>query len=519
MVEEPKDPGLAVKYARSTSVGWLRIIFVRGVQIVYIYFMARWLLPDEMGYIQLFALGLSFLGAVITPWVGWTLQQKALSESDSEESEKIIHRLTIYAVIIGCLFAPITAVLYLLTTPVPIWSIDAIVFIITVFAFSLFQLFIYINQTYLKLELSVLYGALETILSFIIPLVLFYFTWNVTSVFCGWLIADIIVLAIMIPKSGLKWSRGYFQLAWPAKALVIFSLPVLLNHLFNALRSFIDRYIILIFFTFADLANYHLVTRITGIVQQAVLTLLIPFFPIMTVVFQQRSSRAKIALGASTKMLSLAIFFVAPILAFAGLPIIDLILGDQYVSIENQMLLAIATLTMALFAYCAVMINIRGAKGETYKVLALQTTYVIGFSIFLIIFFLFGWVLILGIFGVALSMALGYFFAFCIFIWQTPEMRLLGKRVVVQLTSLGVVQMLIVFMLALLLAPVDIIDTLLITGIAFLTLLLFSALFSTFTQEEMDVVSRISKGRLDPLIKFYKKMGIWKPKQDQPNPK
>lgn len=514
MAEEAEDVGLAVKYARSTSIGWIRIILVRGVQIVYIYFIARWLLPDEMGYVQIFALGLSFLGAIVTPWIGWTLQQKALSNSDPEESQRIIHRMTLQGLIVGSIFAPISAIIYLLTTPVLIWSMDAIIFIITVFVFSLIQIFVYVYQTYLKLELSVLFGAIQTILNFIIPLILFYFTWNISSIFWGWLIADIIILIIMILKSDLVWSRAYFKLTWPTRALIIFALPVFFNYLFNALRTFIDRYIILIFFTLTDLANYHLVTRITGIAQQGILTLLIPFFPIMTMVFQQRHSRAKVALGATTKMLSLTIFFVAPIFAFAGLPIIGLILGEQYVSVENQMLLSIATLTMVFFAYAAMMINIRGAKGETYKVLALQTTYVIGFSIFLTIFFLLGWVETLQVFGVALSLTCGYFFAFCIFIWQTPEMRLIGKKALVQLISLGVVQILIVFILSLLFAPIDLIDTLIITGSSFLTLLLFSALFSTFTEEEMEIVSRVSKGRLDSMIRIYKKIGIWEPKQE-----
>ncbi len=382
--------------------------------------------------------------------------------------------------------------------------------------FSLFPLFQYIYQSYLKIELSLVYVAIQTILNFIFPLVFFFFTSNITSIFIGWLLADLLVLLVMIPRSDLKWSRSFFKLTWPSKALIIFTIPVFFNFLFRSLRSFIDRYIILLFFTLTDLANYHLVTRITGIAQEAILTLLIPFFPIMTMVFQQRSSRAGVALGVTTKMLSIAIFFVAPILAFAGLPLIGLILGEQYLLADNQLLLSIASVTMVLFAFTALMGNIRGAKGETYKMLAFQISYVIGFSIFLIVFFLLGWVQALEVFGVALSMMLGYFFAFCLITWQTPEMKLLGKKAVIQLVSLGVVQTIIVFLLALWFAPLDIVDTLVITGISFLTLLLFSALFSTFTQDEMAIVSRISKGRLDPLITIYKKIGIWEPKKEQP---
>ncbi len=514
MPEESKDPELAKIYARSTSISWIRIILVRLVQLVYIFFIARWLLPAEYGYVQIFALGLSFIGSILTPWIGWTLQQRALSEKDSEEAEKIIHRLTLYGILVTALFAPTSAVIYLLTVSIPIWSLDAIIFVVTVVVFSLFPLFQYIYQSYLKIELSLVFVAFQTILNFIFPLFFYFFTLNITSIFIGWLLADLLILVVMIARSDLKWSRSFFKLTWPSKALTIFALPVFFNFLFRSLRSFIDRYIILLFFTLTDLANYHLVTRITSIAQEAILTFLIPFIPIMTMVFQQRSSRTGVALGVTTKILSLAIFFVAPILAFAGLPLIGLILGEAYILPGNQLLLSIATVTMVLFAFTALMGNIRGAKGETYKMLAFQISYVLGFSIFLIAFFVLGWVQTLQVFGVALAMMLGYFLAFCFVTWQTPEMKLLGKKSIVQLASIGVVQTIIVFVLAIWFAPLDIFDTLMITGISFLTLVLFSALFSTFTEDEMTIVSRVSKKRLDPVIRIYRKIGIWEPKQE-----
>lgn len=516
MVEEAKDPGLAVRYARSTSIGWIRIIIVRGVQIFYIFLIARWLLPNEMGYLQIFALGLSFLGSVITPWIGWVLQQKGLSEKDPQEGDKIIHQWTGYGIVIGIVISPITAILYLLTTPVPIWSLDAIIFIVTVLVLSIYQLFNWIYQAHLKIELSLVFGALQTILNFILPLLFFFFTLNITSIFWGWLIADFLVLLLMLPKSGLRASLSAYAVGWPSKVMIIFATPVFFIFLLRALRSFIDRYIILLFFSLADLANYHLVTRITGIASEAILILLIPFLPIMTKVFETRTSKANIALGAALKFLSIAVFFVAPILAFAGLPIIGLILGDQYALPENQLLLAIATMTMVIFAYTSFMGKVRGAKGDTYKLLWFQMSYIAGFSIFIVLFFLIGWVQFLGTFGVALSMTLGYFLAFCLILWFTPEMKLIGKKAAIQLTSLGLVQTIIVYVLALWFAPVDLIECLIITGISFLTLLLFAALFSTFTEDEMNLVSRVSKGRLDPLIKIFKRIGIWEPKQNQP---
>ena len=77
---------LATKYARSTSLAWLRVILVRGTQLIYLFLIARLLLPAEMGILQAVALGTSFIGGVVTPWLAWVMQQKALMAKEKEET-------------------------------------------------------------------------------------------------------------------------------------------------------------------------------------------------------------------------------------------------------------------------------------------------------------------------------------------------------------------------------------------------------------------------------------------------
>jgi hypothetical protein len=72
----------------------------------------------------------------------------------------------------------------------------------------------------------------------------------------------------------------------------------------------------------------------------------------------------------------------------------------------------------------------------------------------------------------------------------------------------------IVALLAVWFAPLDIFDLLIITGLSFLTLLFFSGLFSCFAKSDFEILSRVSKGRLDPLIRAYEKLGSWSKSSD-----
>jgi len=505
--EEAEQPGLAVKYVRSTSLGWLRIVLVRGTQVFYLFFMARWLTQVEMGHVQTLALGLSFIGGIVTPWIGWVLQQRALAESDPKSSIRLVHQMAVYGFIASFIFAPAISVIYLLTAQIPILSEEGLLFIAIAVAVCLLALLQRVYLAFLKIEMNVIVGAIRIISNYLLPMTLFLLTWNVTMIFWGWLAADLLVLLFILPTCGLRRNPSLYRLLCPSRDLLLFSAPLFIIYLFHSLRSFVDRFIIMLFFGEANLAIYHLVSRITSITSEAILTLLIPFLPIMTKVFEDRPQRAGIALSASLKMLFHAILFVAPLLIFCGAPIINLILGDQYTTPESCLILAIASLSMIFTAFTALFTKIRGAKGDTHKML-LEISYVAGAFLFLSLFSLFGWLQVLEAIGIAICMALGNLLAFLFIGWQTKELSLINKGSFLRLLLLIIPHTLLVPSLSLWLAPVDLFDLILIAGVSLLSLVFFSALLSCLSEDELEILSRVSKGKIDPLIRLYQKIGV-----------
>lgn len=493
----------AVKYFRSTGLAWLRIGVVRGVQLFYIAIIARWLSTDQLGFVMAIALGITFVSGVLIPWVAWTMHQKALSKEDPIYAEKIIHQMFIYGIIETAIFMPIFAAVYLSSIGLTIASDIGIIVLISTFQVCLFLLVQGVHLAYLRIERNVIVGAIRTVLNFLLPLILFYLTLNIMMIFGGWIIADFIMLVIIIPTCGLKRQLSLYKLVRPTKALLIFALPMVLIFIFNQFRSFIDQYLIILFFGYGDLAVYRNISRIPSIAQEAILTLLIPFLPIMTKVLASRPEREGLAFGITLKMLFIAILFVGCVFIFAGLPIIELILGAQYILPESGLLLSFATLTMVFYALSSLFLRMRGAKGETFKMMIFSVLFALNIGIFLALFFAFGLFGILGVVGVAICVTLGYALTFTILTWQTKEIALVPQNSLFRLITLIPIQMLIVYVLAVILTPLDILDTLIITVISLLTLLIVSALLSVFSNEELNTLSRASQKWLNPLIKFY----------------
>jgi O-antigen/teichoic acid export membrane protein len=493
----------AVKYFRSTGLAWLRVGVVRGVQLIYIAIIARWLSTDQLGFVQAIALGITFVSGVLIPWVAWTMHQQALSKEDPIHAEKIIHKMFIYGVIETIILVPIFAAVYLSGIGLTIASDIGIIVLISTFQVCLFLLVQGVHLAYLRIERNVIVGAIRTVLNFLLPLILFYLTLNIVTIFWGWIIADLIILVIIIPTCGLKRQLNLYQLVRPTKALLIFALPMILIFIFNQFRSFIDQYLIILFFGYGDLAVYRNISRIPSIAQEAILTLLIPFLPIMTKVLASRPEREGLAFGITLKMIFMAVLFVGCVFIFAGLPIIELILGAQYILPESGLLLSFATLTMVFYALSSLFLRMRGAKGETFKMMIFSVLFALSIGIFLALFFAFGFFGILGTIGVAVCVTLGYALTFTVLTLQTKETALVPRGALLRLVALIPIQMLIVYVLAIILTPLDILDTLIITGISFLTLLVGSALLTIFSNEDLEILSRASKNWLNPIIKFY----------------
>ena len=498
----------AEKYFKTTSIAWLRIGLVRGTQIIYLSIIARLLTLDEMGFVQTIAIGVSFIGGIAVPWLSWVMHQKALTTRDRNNANRIIHQMTIYGVLATFTLAPLLSLLYLFSLGIPFLAVETTIFLLATMSTCLFQIFQGVNLSNLRTERNVFFGAARTVLNYLIPLILYLLTLDVLMILWGWIIADSLTLLFLIPTSGVNLKALPSGLIKPSKDLLIFALPILFIYIFTSYRSFIDRYLVLIFFGTANLATYHLVNRITGISSEAVLTLLTPFLPIITKMMVVRQERVGVAFGATLKMLVHGLVFVSPILAFCGAPIISLILGDQYVSLESVIVLAIASVTMALTAMNTLFLRVLGAKGSNYRMLVFTFSYVGTTSIFLALFYFLGWFGLPGIIAVAICMLLGIFLTFCIIAWQTEELRLVGRNGIIRLLLLLPFQALTTYFLALWLSPIDLLEVFIIAGISFLTLFIFSGLVSSFSNEDLAIISRVSKQRLDPFIRFYNFLGI-----------
>ncbi|MDO8125415.1 MAG: hypothetical protein Q6364_13700 [Candidatus Hermodarchaeota archaeon] len=503
---EGEKTGYAVRYVRSTGLAWLRVGIVRGVQLVYIFIIARWISPDELGFVQAITLGITLVSGVLIPWIAWTMHQRALSETDPSRADKLVHQMFIYGIIETIILVPILTALYLSGIGLSIVSDLGVVVLISAAQVSLFLLLQGVQLSYLKIEQNVLFGALRSVLNFILPLVFLFFTANIMMIFWGWIIADLITLIFLIPTSGLKRKLNLYKLVRPTKALLIFALPMIIIFIFNQFRGFIDQYIIILFFGYGDLAVYRTISRLPSIAEEAILTLLIAFLPIMTKVLASRPEREGIAFGITLKMLFIAVLFSGCIFIFAGIPIIHIVLGPQYILPESGLILSFATLTMMFFALSALFLRMRGAKGETYKMMIFSILFVVNIAIFLALFFAFGLFGIWGTIGIAMCVTFGYALTFALLTWQTKELALVPRGSLLRLLALIPIQFFVVYMLAVLLSPLDIIDTLIITGISFLLILIVSALFSVFTNEDLDILSRASKRWLNPIIKFYRIM-------------
>jgi len=481
---------------------------VRGTQVVYLFIMARWLTTDQMGYVQTLGLGISLVIGVATPWIVWVMIQKTLAARDTARAVGTMHQMATYAILAGSILAPVLALLYLARTPSVSLPIDGTLLVLTALAMCFYQLVEGAFSAVLKVDLGLILGGARVIANYLIPLTLFFLTRNISMIFVGWLIADTLALLFGISKCGLRRKAALYRPRLPSKDLVVFTLPIFLLYFFGTLRTFLDPYITLFFFGTTNLAVYNNVSGLTSIASEAILTLLIPFLPVLTTLLRSRPERLGVALGVTVKMLALAILFVVPLFIFAGTPIILTVLSEKYVTAQSPALLAVASITMIFYVFHGLFANIRGAKGETLKLMLFEFSYDGAVILFYALFAYLGWLQTLGIIGVALCAMLGYFVAFCYMASQTKELGLLGRSSLARIALLSLPQTGAVFLLSLLLAPIDLFDFGIMAAIAFLLIVVLSAAFSCFNDDELEILSRVSKRRLDSLIRLYQRAGL-----------
>jgi hypothetical protein len=517
----PQQQQLASTYARSTSLGWLRIVITRATQLLWIKIITQpeVLSKDLYGFVSFVALGASLVAGLGVPWIGWVMTQRGLAEKDPEKSTRFIHQMAVYGIASSLVLVPILAFVFIYVTylsasgqALPFEGMIMIVAIAV--AASLFQLFQSVYSAFLKMERYVLIGTVRAVAYNLFPLVLYLVTGNVLLIFWGWVIADLVVISTAIPTCGLKRDASLYRPKLPDKALVIFTLPVLLLTVFDTFRGVISGVFTFIFFGSANFATYNLVIGVTTIATDAILTLMLPFGPIMVVVLKSRPERVGIALGTVLKMVSHAIFYVSPILIFCGTPAMAAITSSQYLGPETQATLSYATLMMAATVLNALFLNLIGSKGLTYRLLLFEAFYALVAIPFYYLFAFLGWLQTLGIAGVAVCTGLGFTVTLVLLALQTKELKQVGWKVLTRIAALGIPQAGVTFLLSLWLAPIDLIDLGVILLVTLGSVFLFSGLLSCFTGPELEVVSRASKGKLNGLIRFYERLGPHGPSED-----
>jgi hypothetical protein len=276
---------------------------------------------------------------------------------------------------------------------------------------------------------------------------------------------------------------------------------------FDAFRGVVDGFFTFTFFGSADFATYHIATRVTSIASDAILTLMIPFSPIVIVLLKTRPQRIGVALGAVLKLLAHAVLYASFILVFCGAPIMGLVTSVQYVTPQSITTLAIATATMAFAVFNALFLNLIGAKGLTYRLALFEAFYALGVLPFYALFAMLGWLQILGIVGMATGTALGFFVMFCLLTWQTKELAKVGLGALLRVAALAFPQAGVTFVLSLWLAPIDVLDLGLVLALTLLSIFVFSAFLSCFDKSELEIVSRATKRKLNRLIWLYEKLG------------
>jgi hypothetical protein len=509
----PEQSGLAETYARSTSLGWLRIIVTRGTQLLWIKIITQpeILSKDLYGFVSFVALGASLVAGLAVPWVVWVMTQRGLAEKDPDASNRLIHQMVVYGIIASLVFAPLLAFAFIfvasVSTGVPLLAVEGISMMIPIaVAASLFQLFSGVYNCYLKIERNVVVGAARTVAYQLIPLALFLVTRSIMMIFWGWVIADVLMILVAIPTSGLRRQASLYRPRWPATALVVFTLPIFFLTVFDAFRGVISSYFTFVFFGSANFAVYNLMIGMTTMATDAILTLMIPFSPIIIVMLKTRPARVGIALGTVLKMVAHAVLYVSPILIFCGTPVLALITSSQYLGPESTATLSFATVMMAATILNALFLNLIGAKGQTYRLLYFEAFYALTAIPFYYLFAILGWLQVLGIAGMAICTALSFIVTLLLLMWQTKELKQIGWQALIRVAALGIPQAGVTFLLSLWLAPIDLVDLAIILAVTLLSLFLFSGFLSCLKKSELEIVSRASKGKLDRLIRFYERL-------------
>ncbi|MFX1512915.1 MAG: oligosaccharide flippase family protein [Promethearchaeota archaeon] len=506
---EPENPELTKKFFHSTVLAWFRLIFVRGTSFVYLMIIARWLTKPEMGLISLIAVGTGFISGIMTPWIAWVLQQRVLIESDKEASWNISYQLISYGFLFSFVFSPLLSFFYIISIRISIYSEPGILFILITSLLCVFQLLMGLQRAFLKLELNLLVSTAQAVLNSLMALLFYAVTKRVMSIVWAWLLSDLIIVLIILATSELSSDISRYFLVKPSRKLIIFSIPVFFLFLFRTSRNFIDRYLILLFFGEEELAVYHLVNRIAAMASEAILTLLIPFTPIMIKIGSTRPEKTQKALEGTIKMLVHFLVLVVPLLILSADLIIDIVLGEKYISHDASLILVFSSITLIFSTFNTLIIRFKGTKGSVYTMLIFAFIDLFIEIVLLFIFYLLEILDNYQIVAVAFCITLSNCCSFIIMVIRTKEIHLISLKEISRMVFLFFSQICVVVSFTYLVGPINLFEFLILVLLAFISVFFLSAFIGVLSDYELNLISRASKNRLNPIISVYRKLQLF----------
>ncbi|NHJ03062.1 MAG: hypothetical protein EAX86_13075 [Candidatus Heimdallarchaeota archaeon] len=505
---DQKRVNISKKFVNSTILAWVRLILVRGSSIIYLIIIARLLTQAELGRVTSIAIGTSFLSGIITPWIAYVLHQKALSLPTEEEPWHISYQFLSYGIIITFIFNPILSFLYLGSIGEALFSETGILFLLICITLSFFQLLLGHNRAFLKIEYNIIIIAAQSISNFFFAIFFYLLSHSIIAIYWGWLISDLLIIGVLLMRSGLSLNPKHYLPDFPTREIIQFSLPVFFLYLFRSSRGFIDDYFVLLFFGEEQLALYHYLKRIVAIASEAVLALLVSFMPLMTKILTIRPERKLFAFEGIIKILMHFLIFGIPLLIFCPEPLIEIILGDQYLSPNSMLIMVFLGIGLFFTTMNTLIIRFKGARGDVYTMLGFSTIDIVFEVGFLVVLVFLGFQSYESV-GVAFSITLAVICSFLVMAYRTEEIRKISQKTVIKLILIGLIQIVWIGSLSFLMGKIDLVEFSVITLIAAVSTVFLSSMFGLITDEEFKIITRGTSHKINPYINLYKRFKIF----------
>ena len=481
---------LSKKFIRTTLISGIKFASVRISSLVYLMIMARWLSKSDMGIIVSLGIGIVLIPKVVIDWLGWIMQQKSLSVADENLSRNIISEISYNILLVGFIFCPFLAILYLFLMNIHFPSTLGFLFLLVVSLEVPVQLFLNVEAAKLNLEFRIIIILLLAILNYVQAIFLYFIFNSIEFILVAWILTEIIVFLILLYRN---WTIFHGRTRFLGTRYIFkFGIPVFFLFLFKKLSSTIDRIVIGAFLDQETLAIYHLTYRIIDIFVQGILTITIAIIPIIMKLESLNIKRSQLVFIGSLKTVSLMILAIFPILIMFPRFVITIILGEKYM--PGASLLSILSIVAILDIISTINIQFRGAKGETKVMLNYALCYFFPQLLALLILFRF------GVMGIAFSRAFGGIISFVYIIGTSSLIKKMPR------TFYGKVLLLIASIGLTLWITTQYLHMIIALTVSIGVLLFVSSVFRYYSEEELNAIARGLPSEVQPLFLIYRRI-------------